>query len=224
MAPLLENDTIQYPFLAVLVSGGHTQLIEAKALGSYQLLGESIDDAIGEAFDKTAKMLGLPYPGGPQVAKIAEQGTAGKYRFPRPMTDRPGLDLSYSGLKTFAINTYNNTEKTAQDKADVALAFQTAAIDTLLIKCKRALKQTGLQQMVIAGGVSANQYLRTAMDKLSSDLNIAVYYPGKGFCTDNGAMIAYAGYLRLQKEQHDSLSFSAFARWPLTELKPPGHE
>ena len=224
MAPLLENDTIQYPFLAVLVSGGHTQLIEAKALGSYQLLGESIDDAIGEAFDKTAKMLGLPYPGGPQVAKIAEQGTAGKYRFPRPMTDRPGLDLSYSGLKTFAINTYNNTEKTAQDKADVALAFQTAAIDTLLIKCKRALKQTGLQQMVIAGGVSANQYLRTAMDKLSSDLNIAVYYPGKEFCTDNGAMIAYAGYLRLQKEQHDSLSFSAFARWPLTELKPPGHE
>lgn len=222
LAPLLEDNSIEFPFLALLVSGGHTQIIEARSLGDYHLLGESIDDAIGEAFDKTAKMLGLSYPGGPQVAKIAEQGQAEVYRFPRPMTDRPGLDLSYSGLKTFAINTYNNSEKTDQDKANVALAFQTAAVDTLVIKCKRAIKQSDLTRVVIAGGVSANQYLRDSMDKLASETGVKVHYPGKEFCTDNGAMIAYVGYLRLQKESHDDLSFSAFARWPLTDLNPPG--
>ena len=222
LAPLMEDSNIAFPFLALLVSGGHTQIIEAKSLGQYELLGESIDDAVGEAFDKTAKMLGLGYPGGPQVAKYAERGQKDIYRFPRPMTDRPGLDLSYSGLKTFAINTYNKTDKTEQDKANVALAFQTAAVDTLIIKVKRAIKQSGLERIVIAGGVSANQYLRESMDKLAEKLNVEVFYPGKEFCTDNGAMIAYVGYLRLQKESHDNLSFSASARWPLTDLKPPG--
>lgn len=222
LAPLLENRSIEFPFLALLVSGGHTQLIEAKELGDYQMLGESIDDAVGEAFDKTAKMLGLGYPGGPQVAKLAEQGTIDKYRFPRPMTDRPGLEFSYSGLKTFAINTFNSTEKTLQDKADVALAFQTAAIDTLVLKCKRAVKQTGLKKLVIAGGVSANQYLRESMDKFAQKNGVEVFYPSKEFCTDNGAMIAFVGYLRLQKEQSNDLSFGALARWPLSELRPPG--
>ncbi len=222
LAPLLENKTIEFPFLALLVSGGHTQLIKARALGDYQLLGESIDDAVGEAFDKTAKMLGLDYPGGPQVEKIAQQGQPEKYLFPRPMTNRPGLDFSYSGLKTFAINTYNASEKTPQDKANVALAFQTAAIDTLTLKCKRAIKQTSLKTLIIAGGVSANQYLRQSMDKLATQTGVNVHYPGKDFCTDNGAMIAFAGYLRLLHEHHTSLAFSALPRWPLTDLRPPG--
>lgn len=221
LAPLIENPDIHFPFLTLLVSGGHTQLIASKSLGEYELLGESLDDAIGEAFDKTAKMLGLPYPGGPEIEKLAKQGIAGKYLFPRPMTDRPGLDFSYSGLKTFAINTLQNSENTAQDKADIALAFQIAAIDTLFIKCKRALKQTGLKQLVVAGGVSANQYLREKLSLLENNSGIKVHYPGFEFCTDNGAMIAYAGYLRLQHEKHNALSFSARPRWPLTDLKSP---
>jgi len=221
LAPLLENPTIQFPFLALLVSGGHTQLIAAKQLGSYEILGESLDDAIGEAFDKTAKMLELPYPGGPEIEKLAKKGNVNQYRFPRPMTDRPGLDFSYSGLKTFAVNTYQTSDKKEQAKADIALAFQTAAIDTLYIKCKRAAEQTGLGHLVIAGGVSANQYLRDRLSDLANVSNIQIHYPSFEFCTDNGAMIAYAGYLRLQKEHNKSLSFSARARWPLTELDPP---
>jgi N6-L-threonylcarbamoyladenine synthase len=222
LAPLLENPDIEFPFLALLVSGGHTQLIEARGLGSYKLLGESIDDAVGEAFDKTAKMLGLPYPGGPQVAKLAKQGTPDKYRFPRPMTDRPGLDFSYSGLKTYAINTFHASQQTEQDKADVALAFQTAAIDTLIIKCKRAVKQTQMKKLVIAGGVSANEYLRERLDELAKNTGVEVFYPSNEFCTDNGAMIAYAGYLRLTKNHLGGLSFSASPRWSLADLKPPG--
>jgi len=221
LAPLIENPNIQFPFLTLLVSGGHTQLIASKKLGEYELLGESVDDAIGEAFDKTAKMLGLPYPGGPEIEKLAKQGITDKYRFPRPMTDRPGLDFSYSGLKTYAINTYHNSAQTAQDKADIALAFQLAAIDTLFIKCKRALKKTGLNQLVVAGGVSANQYLREKLSTLENAMGITTHYPGFEFCTDNGAMIAYAGWLRLQHQSHKSLSFSARARWPLTDLRSP---
>jgi len=224
LAPLIENPEIQFPFLTLLVSGGHTQLIASKKLGEYHLLGESVDDAIGEAFDKTAKMLGLPYPGGPEIEKLAQQGIAEKLHFPRPMTDRPGLDFSYSGLKTFAINTYHNSEKTTQDKANIALAFQVAAIDTLFIKCKRALKQTGLNQLVVAGGVSANQYLREKLSSLENSMGVITHYPGFDFCTDNGAMIAYAGWLRLQHQSHESLSFSARARWPLTDLSSPIQE
>jgi len=221
LAPLIENPDIQFPFITLLVSGGHTQLITSKKLGEYELLGESVDDAIGEAFDKTAKMLGLPYPGGPEIEKLAKQGITDKYRFPRPMTDRPGLDFSYSGLKTYAINTYQNSTKTAQDKADIALAFQIAAIDTLFIKCKRALKQAGLNQLVVAGGVSANRYLREKLSTLEDAMGVTTHYPGFEFCTDNGAMIAYAGWLRLQHQSHKSLSFSARARWPLTDLRSP---
>lgn len=222
LAPLLENEAIKFPFLALLVSGGHTQLIEARNLGDYHILGESIDDAVGEAFDKTAKMLGLPYPGGPEVAALAAKGIPDVYQFPRPMTDRPGLDFSYSGLKTYAINTFEASGKTQQDKANIAQAFQKAAIDTLAIKCKRAVKQTGLKTLVIAGGVSANKYLRQAMDVFAQKNQVEVFYPSKEFCTDNGAMIAFAGYLRLREERYTELSFSAQPRWSLTDLKPPG--
>jgi len=221
LAPLLDDSNISFPFLALLVSGGHTQLIAAHRLGEYELLGESIDDAVGEAFDKTAKMLGLAYPGGPEIAKLAEKGTAGKYKFPRPMTDRPGLNFSYSGLKTFALNTLHTSDKSEQAKADIALAFQTAAIDTLFIKCKRAIKQTGLTRLVVAGGVSANQYLRSKLGELEKELNVSLHFPAKDFCTDNGAMIAYAGYLRLANDSLKTLSFATRARWPLTDLQPP---
>ena len=221
LAPLLEDKNIKFPFLSLLVSGGHTQLILAKALGEYEILGESIDDAVGEAFDKTAKMLGLPYPGGPEISQLANEGRSGIYKFPRPMTDRPGLDFSYSGLKTFAINTFNQSDKSHQAKADIALAFQTAAIDTLFIKCKRAVMQTNAAQLVVAGGVSANQYLREKLSTLEQKLPITVHYPGKEFCTDNGAMIAFAGWLRLQHDTPQSLSFTAKPRWPLSQLSKP---
>ena len=219
LAPMLEDNSIQFPFLCLLVSGGHTQLILAKALGEYEILGESLDDAIGEAFDKTAKMLGLPYPGGPEISQLALKGNPDTHKFPRPMTDRPGLDFSYSGLKTFAINTFNKSDKSEQAKADIALAFQTAAIDTLFIKCKRAIIQTEANQLVVAGGVSANAYLREKLSQLEEKFSVSVHYPGKDFCTDNGAMIAFAGWLRLKEnEGHQPLSFTARPRWPLSEL------
>ncbi|SEH04220.1 tRNA (adenosine(37)-N6)-threonylcarbamoyltransferase complex transferase subunit TsaD [Candidatus Venteria ishoeyi] len=215
LAPMLEESPPQFPFLALLVSGGHTQLIAVESIGHYQLLGESIDDAAGEAFDKTAKMLGLDYPGGPVISKLAQQGRPDIYRFPRPMTNRPGLDFSFSGLKTFALNTWQKAElKNEQSKADIARAFQDAVVDTLLIKCKRALKQSGLKRLVVAGGVSANAALRTELNKLKQQ-GIEVFYPRLEFCTDNGAMIAYAGAIHLQRGQQQSLSFGARPRWPL---------
>jgi N6-L-threonylcarbamoyladenine synthase len=195
-------------------------LVDVQGVGQYQLLGESIDDAIGEAFDKTAKMLGLAYPGGPVLAKLAENGTVNKYDFPKPMTNRPGLDFSFSGLKTFAMNTWRDSAQTDQDKADVALAFQTAAIETLAIKCKRALKQTKQHTLVVAGGVSANKALRK---KLSAIPGLKVYYPRPEFCGDNGAMIAFAGAMRVNQgnKTANNTSFSARPRWPLNELSPP---
>ncbi|WP_111976760.1 tRNA (adenosine(37)-N6)-threonylcarbamoyltransferase complex transferase subunit TsaD [Algibacillus agarilyticus] len=221
LAPMLEEEQPEYPFIALLVSGGHTLLVEVKQLGDYTILGESIDDAVGEAFDKTAKIMGLEYPGGPRLAKLAELGEKGVYRFPRPMTDRPGLDFSFSGLKTFAANTLraeggmDNTNE--QTKANIAFAFQEAAVDTLLIKCKRALKQTGLKRIVIAGGVSANVHLRAALGDLMKKLGGQVYYPRTEFCTDNGAMIAYAGMQRF-KAGHVSNDAVVKPRWPITEL------
>ena len=219
LAPMLEENPPAFPFIALLVSGGHSLLIQVEGIGEYQLLGDSVDDAVGEAFDKTAKMLGLPYPGGPQLARLAEQGRAGHYTFPRPMTDRPGLDFSFSGLKTFALNTYNNSDKTQQDRADVAHAFQEAVVETLAIKCKRALQQSGMQRLVASGGVSANVRLRERLDKLAADRQGQVFYPRLEFCTDNGAMIAYAGCLRLQAGQHSSTVIQARPRWKLDELE-----
>ena len=223
LAPMLEENPPHFPFVALLVSGGHTQLVRVDGVGRYELLGESIDDAAGEAFDKTAKLLGLDYPGGAALARLALKGTPNRFAFPRPMTDRPGLDFSFSGLKTFAANTLHQVmreegELTEQSKADIAYAFQEAVVDTLAIKCKRALKQTGLKRLVIAGGVSANKQLRQTLAELMQQLDGEVFYPQPQFCTDNGAMIAYAGFLRLKQGQQQDLAIEVRPRWAMTEL------
>ncbi|HIF9177352.1 TPA: tRNA (adenosine(37)-N6)-threonylcarbamoyltransferase complex transferase subunit TsaD [Photobacterium damselae] len=220
LAPMLEENAPEFPFVALLVSGGHTMMVEVKGIGEYQILGESIDDAAGEAFDKTAKLMGLDYPGGPLLSKMAENGTPGRFTFPRPMTDRPGLDFSFSGLKTFAANTIRSSGDDEQTRADIAFAFQEAVVDTLAIKCKRALKQTGLKRLVIAGGVSANKYLRQELEKLMKGMKGEVFYPRTEFCTDNGAMIAYAGMQRLKNKELMDLGVKAFPRWPIDQLKP----
>lgn len=217
LAPMLEENPPAFPFVALLVSGGHTLLVRVDGIGQYQLLGESIDDAAGEAFDKTAKMLGLGYPGGPKVSALAEQGKP-RFKFPRPMTDRPGLDFSFSGLKTFTMNTLHETAQTEQDKADIAYAFQTATAETLTIKCRRALQQTGLKRLVIAGGVSANKQIRAALLEMTAKEKAQLYFPRLNFCTDNGAMIAYAGCQRLLAGQQESLEIFAKPRWPIAEL------
>ncbi|MCK5122000.1 MAG: tRNA (adenosine(37)-N6)-threonylcarbamoyltransferase complex transferase subunit TsaD [Methylococcales bacterium] len=217
LAPMLEDNPPAFPFVALLVSGGHTLLIQVDGIGQYTQLGESLDDAAGEAFDKTAKMLDLGYPGGPKVSLLAEKGTD-RFKFPRPMTDRPGLDFSFSGLKTFTMNTINATEKTDQDKADVAYAFQKATAETLSIKCKRALQQTGLKTLVIAGGVSANKQIRAELLKMVKKERAELFFPRLEFCTDNGAMIAYAGCQRLLVGQHENLEIYAKPRWPIDNL------
>jgi N6-L-threonylcarbamoyladenine synthase len=218
LAPMLEPNPPAFPFIALLVSGGHTLLVKVEKIGEYEILGESLDDAAGEAFDKTAKLLGLGYPGGPALAHLAQQGNDERYSFPRPMVDRPGLDFSFSGLKTAALNTWLNSAQTMQVKADIAAAFQKAVIDTLIIKCRRALQQTGLKRLVIAGGVSANQLLRQQLAELAQEQEIEVFFPRLEFCTDNAAMIAYAGCQRLLSDQYDDLVIKAKARWPLSDL------
>ena len=218
LAPMLEENPPEFPFVALLVSGGHTMLVNVEGIGQYQLLGDSLDDAAGEAFDKTAKMLGLAYPGGPAVAKLAEKGEVGRYKFPRPMCDRPGLDFSFSGLKTFTLNTLHKSDKSEQTKADIACAFETAVVETLAIKCRRALQQTNSTRLVIAGGVSANLKLRQRLEEMVKKEKANVYYPRLEFCTDNGAMIAFAGCQRLLAGQHESLEFSAKPRWDLESL------
>jgi N6-L-threonylcarbamoyladenine synthase len=222
LAPMLEEQPPAFPFVALLVSGGHTQLVRVDGIGRYQLLGESLDDAAGEAFDKTAKLMGLNYPGGPEIARLADSGTAGRFTFPRPMIDRPGLDFSFSGLKTFTLNTWQQCREAGdageQTRADIALAFQDAVVDTLTIKCKRALKQTGLNSLVIAGGVSANQALRRSLEGMLAGLKGRVFYARPRFCTDNGAMIAYAGCQRLLAGQHDGPAIQVQARWPMEQL------
>lgn len=219
LAPMLEESPPEFPFVALLVSGGHTMLVKVEGIGQYQMLGDSLDDAAGEAFDKTAKMLGLAYPGGPAVAKLAEKGEVGKYKFPRPMCDRPGLDFSFSGLKTFTLNTLHKSDKSEQAKADIALAFEIAVAETIAIKCRRALQQTGLNRLVIAGGVSANTRLRQRLEEMVKKEKARVYYPRLEFCTDNGAMIAFAGCQRLVAGQHENLEFYAKPRWDLESLK-----
>lgn len=221
LAPMLEPDPPAFPFLALLVSGGHTQLVSVDAVGQYRLLGESLDDAAGEAFDKTASLLGLPYPGGPELAALAARGDAQRFRFPRPMTDRPGLDFSFSGLKTFAMNTIVASPSDAQTRADIARAFEEAVVDTLVIKCRRALEVTGLPRLVVSGGVGANSRLRQAMSALAAERSVSVHYPRVAFCTDNGAMVAYAGCQRLLAGAAEPLAFGARARWPLESLRPP---
>ena len=217
LAVMLEEEHPDYPFLALLVSGGHTQLLEVRAAGDYTMLGESLDDAAGEAFDKTAKLLGLGYPGGPRLSALAEKGRSGRYSFPRPMTDRPGLDFSFSGLKTavaLVVRELDDAEE--QVRADIALAFVEAVVDTLAIKCERAMKQTGITRLVAAGGVSANKQLRHKLARLADVGGGRVYYPRPGFCTDNGAMIAYTGYVKINAGRSEPLGFAAHPRWPLT--------
>ena len=222
LAPLLEEPAPAFPFVALLVSGGHTQLVQVEDIGRYRLLGESVDDAAGEAFDKTAKILGLPYPGGPALAKLAEHGEPGRYVFPRPMTDRPGLDFSFSGLKTFALNAVREELATRPDteqaKADIARAFEDAVVETLTIKCRRAVAAAGSDRLVLAGGVSANRRLRERVDQMMAERGGRAYYPRPALCTDNGAMIAFAGHARLAAGLTEPLAFTAIPRWPLEEL------
>jgi N6-L-threonylcarbamoyladenine synthase len=223
LAPMLEESPPAFPFIALLVSGGHTQLVRVDGIGQYRLLGESLDDAAGEAFDKTAKMLGLSYPGGPLVAKLAEQGEPGRFVFPRPMVKHQGLDFSFSGLKTFTLNTVQQQRDAGgrldpQTRADIAHAFQQAVVETLVIKCKRALKQESLTRLVMAGGVSANQQLRQRLAEALVKVRAEVFYARPEFCTDNGAMIAYAGCQRLLAGQADGLAVQTRPRWPMDQL------
>jgi len=219
LAAFLEKDaTPTFPFLALLVSGGHTELVDVKALGDYAILGETLDDAVGEAFDKTAKLLGLAYPGGAQLAALAKDGNPSRFHFPRPMVDRAGLDFSFSGLKTYALRTVQDHQLDAQTKADIAYAFQKAIVDTLTIKTKRALLQTKYRSLVIAGGVGANVALREKLKELCEAEKCQCYFPSPIFCTDNGAMIAYAGAKRLLAGERDDLSVDVRPRWPLDEI------
>ncbi len=219
VASMMDTNDIQYPFLTLLVSGGHTQIIKVDSFGSYDIIGDTLDDAAGEAFDKTAKLLGLPYPGGPQIGKLAEQGEHGVFKFPRPMVNRPGLDFSFSGIKTFGITTYNKIENvTQQDKKNIAYAFEDAVVDTLFIKCKRAVEQTGYKTIVIAGGVGANTKLRRVFKQRFAEKQVAIHYPALKYCTDNGAMIAYAGLKRLEMKQSENTEIDIKPRWPLSDL------
>jgi len=222
LAPMLEHPAPTFPFVALLVSGGHTLLAEVRGVGQYQILGESLDDAAGEAFDKTAKLLGLGYPGGPVLAKLAEQGHSGAYQFPRPMVDRPGLEFSFSGLKTFTLTSYQAAIKKGGDeqqiKADIALAFEEAVVDTLMIKCRRALQQTGINRLVVAGGVGANKRLRQVLKDMVTKQGGELFYPRIEFCTDNAAMIAYVGCLRLMAGETEPLAINVRARWPMAQL------
>ncbi len=218
LAPLLEDDPPEPPFVALLVSGGHSMLVEVKAIGQYRILGDTLDDAAGEAFDKTAKLMGLPYPGGPALAKLAEQGTPGRFRFSRPMVDRPGLDFSFSGLKTQVLLAWQASDKTDQTRADIARGFEEAIVDTLAIKCRRALEAAGARRLVIAGGVGANKRLREQLAQAGQADGFRVYFPRLAFCTDNGAMIALAGAIRLASGQHQDETIQVYPRWNLETL------
>jgi N6-L-threonylcarbamoyladenine synthase len=215
LAPLLEGAPPPFPFIALLVSGGHTQLVEVSAYGRYRLLGETVDDAAGEAFDKTANLLGLGYPGGAALSALADRGRPDRFAFPRPMTDRPGLDFSFSGLKTSAVNTIREQPADEQTRADIARAFLDAVVDTLVIKCRRAMAETGHTRLVAAGGVSANTTLRARLAQAVAEGGGEVFYPRPEFCTDNGAMIAVAGCLQLQAGRNEPLAFGAWPRWEL---------
>ena len=218
LAPMLEPQPPAFPFVALLVSGGHTQLIAVRAPGRYVLLGETLDDAAGEAFDKTATLLGLPYPGGPELASLARTGDPARFRFPRPMTDRPGLEFSFSGLKTHAVKTLRDHPEDGRARADIARAFEDAVVDTLLIKCRRALDTTGFGTLVIAGGVGANRRLREAATLMGESLGVSVRYPSPELCTDNGAMVAYAGLVRLRAGADAPRALEIRPRWRLDEL------
>ena len=218
LAPLLEDPDLAPPFVALLVSGGHTQLVAVDGFGEYRLLGETLDDAAGEAFDKTAKLTGLPYPGGPQLAALAETGTPGAYRFSRPMTDRPGLDFSFSGLKTQVLLAWRDSDQSDRTRADIARGFEDAVVETLAIKCERALDAAGCNTLVVAGGVGANKRLRARLQDMAAARGGRACYPRPALCTDNGAMIAFAGALRLAAGQHADAAVRVVPRWDMAAL------
>ena len=218
LAPMLEPTPPTFPFVALLVSGGHTQLVRVDGIGQYQLLGESLDDAAGEAFDKTAKLMGLPYPGGPQLAALAEQGTPGRFKFTRPMTDRPGLDFSFSGLKTQVLLAWRDSDQSEQTRADIARGFEDAVVETLAIKCERALDAAGTDVIVVAGGVGANKRLRAKLQQMAERRGGRACFPRPSLCTDNGAMIAFAGALRLEAGQHNPPQVQVTPRWDMATL------
>ena len=221
LAPLMEETDegpLAPPFVALLVSGGHTQLVAVDAIGTYRLLGETLDDAAGEAFDKTAKLMGLPYPGGPHLAALAEQGRPGAYRFSRPMTDRPGLDFSFSGLKTQVLLAWQKSDQSDPTRADIARGFEDAVVETLAIKCERALDAAGCETLVVAGGVGANRRLRARLQAMACARGGRVGFPRPEFCTDNGAMIAFAGALRLEAGQSEDASVRVTPRWDMESL------
>jgi len=222
LAPLLEPEPPPFPHVALLVSGGHTLLIEVSAIGRYRVLGASRDDAAGEAFDKTAKLLGLPYPGGPHLAELAREGRPGRFKFPRPMLDRPGLEFSFSGLKTAVLHAVAAQELTPAVRADVARGVEDAIVDTLIAKSLRALEATGLAVLVVSGGVSANRTLRERLAAAVGARGARVYYPRIEFSTDNAAMIAVAGLARLKAGERDTLAIGARAQWPLESLPAVG--
>ncbi|NII11385.1 tRNA (adenosine(37)-N6)-threonylcarbamoyltransferase complex transferase subunit TsaD [Oleiagrimonas sp. C23AA] len=218
LAPLLEENAPEPPFVALLVSGGHSMLVAVEAIGRYRILGDTLDDAAGEAFDKTAKLMGLPYPGGPALARLAGEGREGMFRFPRPMTDRPGLDMSFSGLKTQVLLAWQGSDQSDQTRADIARAFQEAIVETLVIKCRRALAEAGAKRLVIAGGVGANRLLRAQLAEAGEKEGFRTYFPRLEFCTDNGAMIALAGAIRLAAGQQQGPSIEVRPRWSLEAL------
>ena len=224
LSPMLEPEAPPFPFVCLLVSGGHTQLVRVDGIGRYRLLGQSIDDAAGEAFDKTAKLLGLPYPGGAALSRLAGKGDPDAVPMPRPMLDRAGLDMSFSGLKTAAITRWRafegGDEARERFARDLAAGFEAAIVDVLVARCGRALEQEGLRTLVVAGGVSANRRLRGALEALADSRGGRTYCPRPAFCTDNGAMIALAGALRLEAGERDGLAVRIRPRWPLDELAP----
>jgi len=223
LAPMLEPGPPAFPFLALLVSGGHTMLVDVTGVGRYRVLGQTLDDAAGEAFDKTAKLLGLAYPGGPALAKLAGQGRAGRFDFPRPMLRRPGLDFSFSGLKTAVLHAVRDHPDDPATRADIARGFEDAVVDVLAGKCRRALRELGPRPLVVAGGVGANARLRQRLEGLAREAGVGLHYPRPEFCTDNGSMIAYAGLLRLPDAAAGSPDVvKARPRWPLDSLRPPG--
>jgi tRNA N6-adenosine threonylcarbamoyltransferase len=228
LAPLLEEpaagtEPLAPPFVALLVSGGHSMLVGVEAIGRYRILGDTLDDAAGEAFDKTAKLMGLPYPGGPALARAAEAGRRGAFEFARPMTDRPGLDFSFSGLKTQVLLAWRDSDRSYRATADIARGFEEAIVETLAIKCRRALEQTGFDRLVVSGGVGANQRLRAALAEAGRRRGFSTYFPRPHFCTDNGAMIALAGALRLAAGQADGLGIRVSPRWDLQSLPAIDH-
>ena len=221
LAPMLADEQPGLPLVALLVSGGHTLLVDVRAIGDYRILGETLDDAVGEAFDKTAKLLGLPYPGGPELARLADSVGTSRFEFPRPMTRRAGLEFSFSGLKTAALNLVREHQPLDEStRAEIAHAFQCAVVDTLRIKCRRALEQTGYGSLVVAGGVGANRSLRAALEKSTQRQGARLFVPALEYCTDNGAMIAYAGALRLMHGQRDEEPVDVLPRWSLENLQP----